>query len=400
MSGRLKLAKIAQKTYDARAEYFVKKFAILTLPKGEVYPDKYLRPRIQSMEDRPYFLVNQSGIGFINDTYDNLDKWPSLPEKNNSGSQKFYINSFHYGFLITYFDQDYFDPDYFDSDDVILLHNPLYPAGIVLEKGNEAYVLSPAMFIFVLDDVARMEKYLQIADLPTYDLTQIFLDAFLKELESIVFGLQRTLDGLNFFDPDRQIEIGEENERMFLLLMSIARSVTKFLYVFASCLAVNIVISYVLSLSPNEKKRILKISEKISNKFDYKDIAAKFVAKQLGKKMGKELVEVLAKKISNEILKTKTFKGLAHLLNLKPGNSATELKRANLIYTLLKGQGFLQRAAISSRRLKTSNKYLYDMLYSKNLDMAYWIVEPYIKIYKYKIENEIKLFINHHTGSI
>jgi hypothetical protein len=389
MSDETELNQAAKDVYESEAEKWVKRLAVLTLPLGEVYPatDKNKLPRPTFTTDaNSDFEISSLGIGYF--PYDQQREWPPLESTGNSG-RKFKINDVHYGFNIVYFDPNYFDPDYFE--DGFLSHNILFPSGIVLNKGNESYALPTPSFIFMLDEVARMEKHLAIADLPTGSFTEIFINSFLGELELILLGLHRSLEGWNFFDPDRQIEIAEENERMYALIISIFKNVKNFLYIFSSCLAISIVSYYILNLSEKEKKKILEFGGKI----DKKDVVAKLIVKSRAKKLAKKLIENITLKISKTIVNTNTFKKL----KIKPGTSGGKLHLTTILYLLTKAQGYLQKASISSRQLKSSNKYLYDILFNKNLDMAYWIVEPYLPKIKRELQSEIKQYINRNLGT-
>ncbi|MGB7803816.1 hypothetical protein [Buttiauxella sp.] len=54
-------------------------------------------------------------------------------------------------------------------------------------------------------------------------------------------------------------------------------------------------------------------------------------------------------------------------------------KFSNVTLTLLSFYSYVQKAALSARRLKTLNPYFYQILHHENIEMLYFIIEPVLQ---------------------
>jgi hypothetical protein len=91
--------------------------------------------------------------------------------------------------------------------------------------------------------------------------------------------------------------------------------------------------------------------------------------------IGKQIATLLARRIAARIAATETFKLLAKRLGVSAAAGASGI---GIPITLLMVQGTLERAGQASRRLAASFPKLHAMLKQRDLDMAWFLIEPHL----------------------
>lgn len=168
--------------------------------------------------------------------------------------------------------------------------------------------------------------------------------------ETLLDGLKRTAEGLEFWDVEQEIKIGGQNERALKAL--------KKLYQFGLSTynspiekAVRIILFHFYESLPKTEK------EKISNLAVTKGI---FMSSKLITSTA--LSAYVSDKIAKKIIVTDLIKRIFKYV------SSVEL-------TLLTMQGILYRAGSASERLRKKFPIIFMEMRNKNLDMLYFLIE-------------------------
>ena len=186
--------------------------------------------------------------------------------------------------------------------------------------------------------------------------------------EDIVYGGHRTLEGLNFFDGQRQTEIGFENEYL-----------VKNLYkVFKVGLTTTTNPLFILTLEILSEYYYL-VPEEVYKKLG--EAAAKTACKTAGKMVAKSLAKKVIVRILQKIAATSLFKQLAKKIGISTGVGATGVGLPlSALMLLVTGQGTAQKASHASKRLKKDLPELFRKLRSADgLDMLFFLVEAPLK---------------------
>lgn len=186
-------------------------------------------------------------------------------------------------------------------------------------------------------------------------------------------GLKRTGRGLNVFNQDELVQISEENIRAFRLAKKLVKNIGVL-----SELA-SIVVEF---LAP-------RLEEEVKKKISYKLrlFMIKFIAKTAGKKIigiliAKKIVAPLVAKLAS----TETYKRVAKSLKVSSG---TRSRGLGVLLTMLTIQGILEEASQASRRLESQFPKLHQVLKNRDLDMAWFLIEPQLESIKEMIIKEI-----------
>lgn len=186
--------------------------------------------------------------------------------------------------------------------------------------------------------------------------------------EDLVGGTYRTARGLNFFDSEEQLKIAAQNERAYNLLKDIFTNRDSIQDM------VSLIADHFYSQAPKETQS--KINEGIRNG-----------AIQLAARMtvGKKIATKIAQKIATRIAASAGYKTLAQKIGVSAGVGSTGI---GIPITLLMLQGTLERAGNASERLRSEDPVLFRILSSKNLDMAWFLVEDYVAEIREQVEAE------------
>jgi hypothetical protein len=185
--------------------------------------------------------------------------------------------------------------------------------------------------------------------------------------QDVVFGFERTGEGLGMGDGGRMATIGYENRAMISLIERFVKHGVKSqkspLY-----WAIVYVLEHYYSYFPDE--------------------AVSYLAKQAGMGaaytggrviIGKKLAEMIAMRIAAGIAASATYKVLAKRLGVSAGASATGIGTP---IGLLMAQGIMQRSSHASTRLKLKVPELYVVLKRNgDLQLIYFLIEKPLKTY-------------------
>lgn len=185
--------------------------------------------------------------------------------------------------------------------------------------------------------------------------------------QDIVFGIQRTGEGLGFGSDDRIAEIGYENRAMVSLFEDFFR--------------------YGVSDQRSPLyKHIVYVLEHYYSYFPDAAIAA--LAKQVGvgagytagrMMIGKKLAEAVAIRIAVTIAASAAYKQIAKRIGVSAGASATGIGTP---LGLLMMQGLMQRSSYAAMRLRMQSPKLYSILQrNDDLQLLYFLLEKPLEKY-------------------
>ncbi|MEM7373014.1 MAG: hypothetical protein AAF587_30610 [Bacteroidota bacterium] len=181
--------------------------------------------------------------------------------------------------------------------------------------------------------------------------------------EDLVGGAKRTGRGLNFFDSGEQARIGAENERAFFLLKSLFDNREQLNKI------IQFTIEHIYNKLPAEKQQ--KVKEKLTAG------AESMTGYAIGRLLiGTAIAKAIIRRIAARIAVSQLYKSIAKKIGVSAGASATGV---GIPISLLMLQGVLERAGQASRRLKSEYPELSRKLTAQNLDMAWFLVEPYFE---------------------
>jgi hypothetical protein len=192
--------------------------------------------------------------------------------------------------------------------------------------------------------------------------------------EDIVGGAARTARGLNFFNTKEQLKIAAQNERAYNLLKDLISNRDSLHKL------INFVIEHFYSKLPEERKS--KIDAGIRRGMLVG--GAKLVGRMV---IGKQIATMLAKRLAGRIAASSAYKMLAKKLGVSAAAGATGI---GIPITLLMLQGTLERAGKASDRLAKEEPELYRVLKQHDLDMAWFLVEPYLDDIKSEFNKKVE----------
>lgn len=180
--------------------------------------------------------------------------------------------------------------------------------------------------------------------------------------EDIVGGAARTARGLNVFDSDELAQIGVEDIRAFELIKLL---VTNWNTIEETCTTV---VDYIYETLPEPQKAKMRAMATKGASVGGGYILGRIV-------IGSTIAKSIARLIAGRIAASETFRMLAIRLGVSEGAGATGI---GVPIMLLMLQGVLERASKASRRLAGQYPELYQALSQKNLDMAWFLIEPHL----------------------
>lgn len=185
--------------------------------------------------------------------------------------------------------------------------------------------------------------------------------------EDIIFGFDRTTEGLGLGVDGRMLQIGYENRILFGIFNDLIKFgiENKNSPLFK---AISIILEHYYSTLSDDN--IKKIAHQAGVGASY----------SLGRMvLGKKIAETIALRIATAIAATATYKILASKISISSGASATGIGAP---IGLLMMQGVLQRSSIASQKLKINKPNLYKaMQMNGNLQFIYFIVEKPMEKY-------------------
>lgn len=185
--------------------------------------------------------------------------------------------------------------------------------------------------------------------------------------KDIYHGADRTIEGLNFFDQDRQVEIAVENEMVVKLVTNTFKSAVGAASNPLTQLAGAILGAYMITVPDDVIEEMAK------------DAGVSYAPTAVGKYLGKLVAAKITERVLRRVVKTKLFKMLAKKIGISAGAAATGVGAP---ISLLMWQGMAQKASKASRRLKKIDPKLHRELRRKGgLDMLYFIAEKQLKPY-------------------
>ncbi|MBQ0730386.1 MAG: hypothetical protein KBT75_06785 [Oleispira antarctica] len=189
--------------------------------------------------------------------------------------------------------------------------------------------------------------------------------------EDVVFGFNRTTEGLGLGENGRMLQIGYENRILYALFNDLIKFgiENKNSPLFK---AISVILEHYYSSFSDEN--IKKIAHQAGVGASY----------SLGRMvLGKKLAEAIALRIATTIAATTVYKTLASKISVSSGASATGIGAP---IGLLMMQGVLQRSSIASQRLKINRPKLHNIMQQNgNLQFIYFIVEKPMEKYIHSI---------------
>jgi hypothetical protein len=193
-----------------------------------------------------------------------------------------------------------------------------------------------------------------------WDVTKAIGGGIWSVGEDLVGGVYRTARSYNFWDREEQARIGDEYIRTWNLLKDIVSNRG------AISEIVEAVIEHLYKKLPEERKA--KVDEAIRRGAL---VGAGYMVGRMV--IGKQIATRIARRIAGRIAASQAFKALAVRLGVSAGAGATGI---GIPITLLMLVGTVERAGQASRRLAGQHPELYADLRGRNLDMAWFLVEP------------------------
>lgn len=179
--------------------------------------------------------------------------------------------------------------------------------------------------------------------------------------EDIVYGLERTGEGLGIAGSQRLVNIGIENEYLATLLQKLFRFGVSTPQSPLFKIILKILIRYYAVFPEESLKKIAKQAA----------VGGGYLAGRMI--LGKELAKFVAKTIAVKIAASVAYKKLAKKVGVSAAAGSTGI---GIPVSLLMFQGVAQRSAKASRRLRTLSPELYwDLRRENGLDMLYFLVE-------------------------
>lgn len=183
----------------------------------------------------------------------------------------------------------------------------------------------------------------------------------------IVSGADRTIEGLNFLDRERQAEIGLENELIAGLLkrafVTAIQNGTNPLNLLVSVT----VGAYVVHVPDSALAALTK------------DVGAKVLPHVAGRVLGKKLATMIVARVLNRVAATMLFKNLARNFGLAAGAAGTGV---GIPVSLLILQGAAQKASAASHRMLRIDPELHRELRRQGgLDLLYFVAENELRPY-------------------
>jgi hypothetical protein len=189
--------------------------------------------------------------------------------------------------------------------------------------------------------------------------------------EDVVFGFNRTTEGLGLGENGRMLQIGYENRILYALFNDLIKFgiENKNSPLFK---AISVILEHYYSSFSDEN--IKKIAHQAGVGASY----------SLGRMvLGKKLAEAIALRIATTIAATTAYKTLASKISVSSGASATGIGAP---IGLLMMQGVLQRSSIASQRLQINRPKLHNIMQQNgNLQFIYFIVEKPMEKYIHSI---------------
>jgi hypothetical protein len=168
--------------------------------------------------------------------------------------------------------------------------------------------------------------------------------------ETLLDGLKRTAEGLEFWDTEQEVKIGGQNERAFAALKELAKyGIANFNSPVEK--AIRIILFHFYENLPKAEKQ--KVIDAISRKGIY--TTSKLATSAI-------LSQIIAFRVTKAIMRGAAIKMLFRVL------SSAEL-------TLLSVQGLLYKAGAASDRLRKKYPIIFMQMRNQNVDMLYFLIE-------------------------
>lgn len=185
--------------------------------------------------------------------------------------------------------------------------------------------------------------------------------------EDLVYGLERSGEGLGVRGTGRQLQIARENELIAGLVFESVKSAPTAATNPLNGLVFTIVDAY---MSTRTSEELAEMAEQI-----VPGMAGKIAGKQLAKHVAKKIAE----KMLLRIAASEGFKQLAKKLGVSAGASASLV---GIPVSLVMMQGLAQRSSKSSRRLQSKLPKLWTILRTKKgLDLLYFLIESHVSTF-------------------
>lgn len=140
-------------------------------------------------------------------------------------------------------------------------------------------------------------------------------------------------------------------------------------------------------LKEEDKRMIAAIKEIYNRKdiiFDMIEMYVNYILENFSESQRKSIAAQITGFLANNRTKFVTKSGVSYLvaksisesMNFTPKMRAAIGKTSNIILTLLDFYSYVQKAALSARQLKSINPGFYYTLYTNNVEMLYFIIDP------------------------
>jgi hypothetical protein len=183
----------------------------------------------------------------------------------------------------------------------------------------------------------------------------------------IVYGIERTGEGLGIRGADRVAQIGSENEYLAKLLVELLKHGVTTIQSPLFRIIVEILVEYYSHFPEPVLKKLAKAAA----------VGAGYMAGRMV--IGKALAKAVAVRIAGVIASSVAYKQFARKLCVSAGAGSTGI---GIPITLLMLQGVAQRASNGSKRLSREFPELYRKLRAQNgLDMLFFLVERPLEKY-------------------
>ena len=199
-------------------------------------------------------------------------------------------------------------------------------------------------------------------------------------------GLKRTGRG---YRPSKMAEVGLENERARELLFRIAK--TGVAHSGPLFLTIELTVGYLTGtifdgLAPELRKRIVAKAVRGGIRAA-PGIAAKSAGKTVAKAVAKKLATQLATRLAGRIARSALYKTVLRRVAVA---AAVGSSGVGIPIALLMLQGIIERASEARKRLMKDVPALYGMLYRRQLEMAYFLVEEHVAALKRTIAGKLR----------